>query len=461
MNRIEDREQKIIDFTKYAEKCRQIERHWSDEIETKIISIDEVREKKETMRKNLEKLVLEAHPYAITQMVGKDTRWCTAVKREGEKRKVIKKNTREEIIEFLIEFYDINIQKPKYTLRTMYPQWIAFKQSGTNKPAYIKRIHADWVKFYLNDPIIDVSLTKMTPNQITEWLNKRILVDGITKRKTFYNMICIFKGIFTYCYDEGIISENTFARAKYRKDLFDDETKPESETQVFNEEERDWVVEFALESFKENTKLTTHLAIALLFQTGLRCGELVALETTDYNKEKKTLSITKSECKDFEFVNNDYMKYKGVFIGPPKKSASKRVIELSDEACDIIDMIIKANDENNIHDGNYLFVYNNRRIQGDAVRRRLKKICDNIEIARRSPHKVRKTVLSELVHHSLNDDICDLSKIRQYAGQVHEGTLLKSYLFSTKGDEITSLVNTALQTKNYKDRHFLNNVKEA
>lgn len=450
--KIENRENKIIEFSKYADRCRKMENNFQEEIETKIISIDEARKRKRIMKKNLEKLVLEIHPYAITQMAGKDTRWCTAIKREGEKRKIIKKNTYEELMDFLIGYYDINNPKTKYTLRTMYPVWLRFKLNSTTKPSYIKRINADWKKFYLNDPIIDVPLRQMTSNQITEWLNKKITVDGITNKKKFYNMITIFKNVFAYCYDENIISENTFTRAKYRKDLLAENVKPNAETQVFTEEERNLVVDYAKQAFMNNQEATSYLAIALLFQTGLRCGEVVALESTDYDKENKTLSVTKSECKDFEILEDGTMTYKGVFVGAPKKKGSMRTIDLTDEACEILDMILEANKTNGVADGNYIFVYRNKRLQTKSIQNRIDAICEGVGISRRSSHKIRKTVLSELVNVCLAENICDVSKIREFAGHVDENTLVKNYLFSTKGNEMNELAKKALQTKKFNEK---------
>lgn len=459
--KIVDREQKIIDFNKYADRCRKVERNFQEEVETKIISIDEVRERRKIMKKTLEKLVLEIHPYAITQMTGKDNRWCTAIKREGDKRRVVKKNTYEEIIDLLIEFYDVNNEKRKYTLRTMYPVWLRYKQTSTTKPSYIKRIHADWKRFYLNDPIIDIPLRQMTTNQISEWLNRKITVDGINKKKTFYNMITIFKNVFAYCYDENIVAENTFARARYRKDLLLQTVKPDSESQVFTEEERNLIVDYAKEAFLNNQEATSYLAIALLFQTGLRCGEVVALETTDYNKEEKTLSVTKGECRDFEMLDDGTMTYKGVFVGAPKKKGSMRTIDLTDEACEILDMVIEANKKNGVADGNYIFVYRNKRLQTKSIQNRIDAICEGVGISRRSSHKIRKTVLSELVNVCLAENICDVSKIREFAGHMDEGTLLKNYVFSTKGKEMNRLATKALQTKKFNETHNFPKAKEA
>ena len=52
-------------------------------------------------------------------------------------------------------------------------------------------------------------------------------------------------------------------------------------------------------------------------------------------------------------------------------------------------------------------------------------------------------MLSIALDTSLKKDISDISAIRLFAGHVDEGTLLKSYTFSTRKVEMQSLVNTA------------------
>ena len=69
------KDRKIIEFNEYVKRFEKIEKSLDEELETEIISIDEVREKRKNMRKKLEKLVLEIHPYSFKQMTGKDTRY--------------------------------------------------------------------------------------------------------------------------------------------------------------------------------------------------------------------------------------------------------------------------------------------------------------------------------------------------------------------------------------------------
>lgn len=441
---------KIIEFNECLDRFEKINKSFDEQLEAEIITLNEVREKRKNMTKKLEKLVLEIHPYAFKQMTGKDTRWYTTVKKEGKERQIIKKNTYEELIDFLIDFYRINEEKQQITLRTMYPVWIAYKSSCTKKSATIRRIEADWKKYYKDDPISDIPLEKMTKNQITEWLNKRIIEDGITNKKVFYNLITIFKNIFSYCYDEELIKVNTFERASYRKELLDSYTKPVDETQVFTKEEQEKIIALAYKKFKEDIKHTAYLGIPFLFQTGLRIGELVVIESSDYDKKKKILHISKSETRTYSRADDGELIYEGAVSGDPKKQASVRDIPLTDEACGIIELLIEANKKNGQSDGNYLFVYNNSRIKGNCVLKRLYALCDELGIERRSTHKIRKTTLTKMLDVCIKQDIADISAIRAVAGHVDESTLMKNYLFSTRKDEMPLLITKALSSEAWK-----------
>ncbi len=441
---------KVIEFRKYVNIVEKTEKSFDAQLEADIISFDEVREKRERMNKKLEKLVLEIHPYTINQMTGADTRWFTTVKKEGCDRKVIKKNTYEELIQYLIDYYALKEVKKPITLRTMYPVWRTFKESSTKKTSTIRRIEADWKRFYLNDPIIDKPLKDMSKNDISAWINNKILIDNVRDSKTFYNMLTIFKNVFDYCYSEELIEVNTFEKARYRKELLHSYTKPVDETQVFTKEEVESIVQQAFKEFQNSPKTTTYLAIPLLFQTGLRCGELVALETTDYDKENKILHISKTESRSYAKNADGTIRFDGVIITEPKKEASKRDIVLTDDACIILDMIIEANKDNMQSDGNYLFVYNNRRVQTASVLKKVYGLCEEVGIDKRSTHKIRKTTLSNMVDTCLKNNIADLSAIRDFAGHCDESTLLKNYIFSTKKQETKELVAKALNFGDWK-----------
>lgn len=127
----------------------------------------------------------------------------------------------------------------------------------------------------------------------------------------------------------------------------------------------------------------------------------------------------------------------------PKKAASVRTIPLSDAGCRIVELIIEANKYNSQYDDGYLFVYRQRRIQTPVVLKKIYSLCDRLGYEKKSTHKIRKTILSIAVDTAIKQDICDLSGIRIFAGHVDENTLLKNYVFSTRKEELSTLVNTA------------------
>lgn len=435
---------KILNFQDYVKKLDKINAGLDEQFEAELITFDEVREKKELMNKKLEKLVLDIHPYAFKQMTGKDTRWYTSIKKEGETRKIIKKNTYEELISFLIDYYSLKEEKKVVTLRTMYPVWIDYKKSSIKKTSTLRRIDADWRRFYLDDDIIDVPLADMTKNQISAWINSKIIHDGIVKAQVFYNMLTIFKNVFEYCYSEGLIPVNTFEKAKYRKELLEKYSKPLDETQVFTKAEVKDIVKLAFEKFDNDNRTTTYLAVALMFQTGLRCGEIVALKSTDYDESKKTLHISKGETRTYTQNANGSYTFTGCAIDTPKKMASVRTVPLTDEACKIISRIMQANKDNGQSDDDYLFVYNNHRVQTASVLKKIYSLCNELGFEQRSTHKIRKTVLSTMLNTCFKEDIADISAVRDFAGHVDENTLIKSYTFSTRKAETRDLAQKAL-----------------
>ena len=78
-----------------------------------------------------------------------------------------------------------------------------------------------------------------------------------------------------------------------------------------------------LEDVVKNDKRTKTFGILLCLYTGLRIGELLALEWTDIDFEKREISISKT-CHDSKDESGRYER----FVNPPKTSTSMRVIPI-------------------------------------------------------------------------------------------------------------------------------------
>lgn len=427
---------KIVEFRKYYEQCQEIENSFELQIENDIITLNEVREKRAKMKKSLEKLVLEIHTSPISQGTKKDPRWFTPIKKGG-KRVIIKKKTYEEVIDELVEFYGVG--KEKVTLKNLYPTWIQKMQSQGASPSYLRRIDFDWRKFYQNDKIIDRELKSLSVNEIRSWLTTNLTQYNLSSKK-FYNMQTIFKQIFAYASEEDLIEKNpfdkiSFPKAKYFKGESNKQRQIEGlKKEVFNEDDMKKIKELAWKDFKEdphNSTSTASLGVLLLFNSGLRVGELVAIR--ERNIYDDYLWIEEEEQRDYIISIDEETKkvtctYNGTKVGKAKTNASFRKVPLTKEAKEIIQLVLATNKSNGYKDEDFLFVNANQRMQENTILKRIYKFCDEAFIEKRSPHKIRKTFASMLV----NKGIMDVSEVSEILGHVGEQTLINHYLYSTK-----------------------------
>ena len=109
------------------------------------------------------KELLRKHPYEIWE--GKDGKWYTYLPDENKGRKLKKRKTKEDIESCVIDFWKTQSEeeRKKKKAKSLFPEWLRFKQAHTNSTSYVKRITADWERFYQNDTeLINTPLCELT-----------------------------------------------------------------------------------------------------------------------------------------------------------------------------------------------------------------------------------------------------------------------------------------------------------
>lgn len=370
--------------------------------------------------------ILNRHPYAWWE--GKDGKWRTYVPDESKKnnRRLVKRNTEQEITDYIIDFYEEENQKEVkgVSLAELYPEWLKFKSLHTNATSYINRIVADWRRYYASEKIIHTSIKELTCIQLDEWIHKTIKTNNLTK-KQYYNMTVIFRQVLDYAVGRGLIETNPFSKVAVNKKLFRKVPKKISKTQVFLVGEEENVIKEALNDFYENGKDTAALAIPFNFQVGLRSGELVALKESDI--EGDTLHVQRMEVKVYE-ISEDGMTGRCIgreVVEYAKSDAGIRDVYLTQEAKEIIEIILQTNHERQVS-SDYLFLdRTGKRISTYVVDNRITKYCRHIGIPEKRIHKIRKTYISTLIDSQLNID-----EVRRQAGHEDEKTTYANYCFN-------------------------------
>ena len=178
------------------------------------------------------------------------------------------------------------------------------------------------------------SLSDITPTDILQWQNELLSKRddqgkgySQTYLRTIQNQLnAIFNHAFKY-YDlpkNPCISSKKMGKAKAGEMLF-------------------WTKDEYLKFAEEmKSKPISYYAFQILYWTGIRCGELLALSKSDFDFEKRTLRISKN-----------YQVIKGVeMITTPKSEKSNRVIDLPDFLCeeiqDYLDSLYKVDDDSRI-----------------------------------------------------------------------------------------------------------------
>lgn len=388
-------------------------------IENGIIDISTIQN---TIEMNERQKYLDEHVYSVWQ--GKNGKYYTYLPdaKSNRGKKLVKRTTLESIQDEIVKFYKAQCEEP--TIKSIFDSWVddKLRYGEIQKQSYDK-YQNNFKRFFGG---ISDNKIRYTTEESLEAFIKATITDQKLSQKAYSDMKIIINGIFKYAKKHGytnlsitsfmgdlMLSKNAFTKIIRKK-----------EDQIFLEE--------------EIPRITKHLAtqddirslgLLLSFQTGLRVGELSALKRSDIlskkvkgiDEEKKYISVTKTEIKyrnvDGKWTH-DVKEY-------PKSDAGVRNVILSEHAIDTVNRIIKINPF-----GEYLFEENRQRIKGNAFNRKLERVCNLLQINKKSTHKIRRTYGTTLIDNDVNDAL-----IAEVMGHTDINTTKKYYYYSNKSEK--------------------------
>jgi integrase len=158
-----------------------------------------------------------------------------------------------------------------------------------------------------------------------------------------------------------------------------------------------------------------NLGLLLQFQTGARIGEISTLKRDDIKKHSILIRRTEVKIK----VDD---KWTLAVSELPKTDAGYREIILPPSAQWTIDKIFELNP-----DGDFLFMDKGKRIRENTYNKRLNIICEKLNLAHRTTHKIRKTYGTTLLDNEVSD-----SFVAEQMGHTDVSTTRKLYYYSNK-----------------------------
>ena len=348
--------------------------------ENSIINLALVQEQIE-MKKNKE--FLAQHPYKI--WLGSDGSWHTYLPDDTKGRLHIKRKNENDLKKLVIKYWKEKEENP--TLEEVFNEWndrrLDLKKISPSTHLRNKQHFKRHFKEFGKRRIRSVG-----EDEIGDFLEEQISKYELSA-KAFANLKGVTKGFLKRAKKRKLISYNV-------TDLFNEldtsdaifkKTIKEDYEEVFSEEEMPIIMKYLTEHLDAK-----NIGILLMFVTGIRVGELVALKHEVI--EGNAIKIRRTETRYFD-ENGKYVYEVKEF---PKTSAGVRTVIIPKDYQWLCGMLRGLNPF-----GEYVFLNNKgKRMTTNCIRRRLERICIELNIYKKSPHKIRKTYGTILLDNSVD-----------------------------------------------------------
>ena len=382
-----------------------------------IINTDNVQEA--IMNAQKEKLLSKMHPYKITEPKSESGRWQTYYRDVHGKRKIIRAQTKDALLEKLIPIYFQDSYLDKFTFSDLFSEWLKYKRTVTDSPNTIKRHEQHYNRYFERSELHSMPVRQMDTLLLESECN-RLVKEYSMSRKEWNNVKTILIGCFEYAVRKQYITENPMdgvkILVKYRQVV-----KKTGKTETYNTEELENLNKYLDQMYTE-TEDVAFLAVKINFLLGLRVGELVALKWEDY-KEQLHLHVVREEVRNQETGFYDVVEH--------TKTNRDRYVVLVPKAIAILEKIPK--------EGCYIFMRNGERITSRQIAYVLEKFAERQGTRTKSTHKMRKTYASNLSANGV-----PLDCIREMLGHSSLSTTL-GYIYNPLTESETyNLISKAL-----------------
>ena len=385
-------------------------------VELGIISIDGVLD---AIMSTKREQILKIHSYAITPPASENGRWQTCYKDESGKRKNIKAQTREELLDKLIPIYLSNSHLGKLKFKGLFEEWLEYKTTVTNSPNTIKRHKQHYRKYFESSCLNNMKIKKIDELILEQECN-RIVKEYNLSRKEWCNAKTILNGMYEYAVRKKYLTDNPMNKVQILV-KFKQIVRKTGKTETYNSDELLELNKF-LDRMYEETQDASFLAVKVNFLLGLRVGELVALKWSDLC-DNSHLHIVREEVRDQ--TDNSYT------VVEHTKTNKDRFVVIVPKALDILNRIEKQ--------GEYIFMRDGERITAIRISTILRKYANYQGVRIKSSHKIRKTYAS-----NLNACGVPLDCIREMLGHSNLSTTL-GYIYNPLTEKETfDLITKAL-----------------
>lgn len=280
------------------------------------------------------------------------------------------------------------------------------EKEGDLSPTTIEGYRCD-VKNRLKPDIGGIRVPDLSPRHIRQWFGQ-MQEDGLSA-KSIQNVYRLLHCAYEYAIENDIIDKNP--------------CKPKPPT--VKKKPMDAYTEEEIKDILAKAKDTdVYLMLIILFNTGLRRGEIAALRWSDIDLDKKTMFIRRNRV----IANGK------VYEKDPKSESGKREIPLADALVQVLkearDKDIEAFDEDRASTGYVIHLPDGTPYKPDSISQKWDRFAKSNGIRYLNLHSIRHTVASQMIHKNVN-----CKAVQAIMGHADIKVTLDTYAHPYKEDE--------------------------
>ena len=280
------------------------------------------------------------------------------------------------------------------------------EKDGDLSPTTIEGYRDD-VKNRLKPYIGGIRVPDLSPRHIRQWFGQ--MQEKGLSAKSIQNVYRLLHCAYEYAIENDIVDKNPCKPKP--------PTVKKKSMEAYTEEE----IKDILAKAKDTN---AYLMLIILFNTGLRRGELLGLRWSDIDLDKKTM-----------FIQNNLVSADGkVYEKDPKSESGKREIPLSDALVQVLkearDKDIEAFGEKYASAGYVIHLPNGDPYKPGSISQKWKRFAKSNGIRYLKLHGIRHTVASQMIHKNVN-----CKAVQAIMGHADIKVTLDTYAHPYKEDE--------------------------
>lgn len=345
-------------------------------IENGIINMNHIQEQIE-MKKRKE--ILSKHQYQIWQ--GKNGKWYTYIK-ENNDRKLVKRSSLKSLEDMLVCLYK---EENKNDFKSLYLKWRSVQDRLVSDNTVYK-YDTDYRRFFENTEFEKVDITTLTEDSITIFFHDTIIKKRLTPG-AFKKLYGYVNNTINKAMRDKVLNQNPMVYLTCKQFYkYCVEAERNLEERVFLPEDFNKIISLLYEQYEKKPNYIPNYAVELASLTGMRVGEIAALEWEDINYTKGYFIINKSEKYN--------RKTKQYYIDSTKNKRG-RIFPMDKTLIDFFQNLHKVQMQYG-YTSKWVFANENGRIHSPMISSCIKNKCKMAHIDIKGIHAFRRTLNSNM-----------------------------------------------------------------